>query len=64
MGKDATERGQRAYLSTAVAFHPKSDTIAVGYANGEIAFVRVADERELTVRPREGRDAFPISGLA
>jgi WD40 repeat protein len=64
MGKDATERGQRAYLSTAVAFHPRSDTIAVGYTNGEIAFVRLADDRELTVRPREGRDAQAISGMA
>jgi WD40 repeat protein len=64
MGKDATERGTRSYLSTAVAFHPRSDTIAVGYASGEIAFVRLSDDLELTVRPRGGRDAHPIAGLA
>ena len=64
MGKDATERGQRAYLTSAVAFHPTSNTVAAGYTNGEIALLRVSDEKELTVRPREARDAQPISVLA
>ena len=31
---------------------------------GEIAFVRLTDDLELTVRPRGGRDASPIAALA
>jgi WD40 repeat protein len=48
-------------LVCAVACHPKNDVIAVGYEDGTVLLVRVADGAEVLAR-RPGGD--PISALA
>jgi WD40 repeat protein len=64
MGQAPRECGVRAnVLVTSVAFHPRAPIVAVGYDDGWILLVRLADGAEILVRRTEGeRDA--IAALA
>jgi WD40 repeat protein len=64
MGQAPRECGVRSnVLVTRVAFHPKAPIVAVGYDDGWILLVRLADGAEILVRRAEGeRDA--IAALA
>jgi WD40 repeat protein len=62
MGKPPLELGAMGEaLATTVAFHPRDPALAIGYANGMILAVRVADGREIALR-RGGAGA--VSALA
>ena len=50
MGKAPRECGVRPFRVSAVAFHPKSLVLAVGYEDGFIMLVRFNDASELVVR--------------
>jgi WD40 repeat protein len=50
MGQQADEFGRERSLTTAVAFHPKRDLLAVGYANGLVTLVDIAKDRALVLR--------------
>ena len=41
-------------LVTRVAFHPRNDVLAVGYADGAVALAQLADEAVLPVQPADG----------
>lgn len=57
MGKAPLELGTRAdALVTAVSCHPEEDTVAVGFNDGMILFVRFADQKEVLLR-RPGKSA-------
>ncbi|EDQ34495.1 WD40 repeat protein [Hoeflea phototrophica DFL-43] len=62
MGKAPLELGQRAdTMVTCVAFHPIEDLVAIGFGDGMVLAVRIADSKEaLLRRPGQG----PISALA
>lgn len=61
MGKPPGEFGVRRERVTRVAFHPHAPALAIGYEDGLILFVRVADGNEtLLRRPGQG----PVSALA
>jgi len=64
MGQPPRECGVRPdVLVTRVAFHPKALIVAIGYDDGWILLVRLADGAEILVRRAEGeRDA--VSALA
>jgi WD40 repeat protein len=62
MGKAPLELGTRAnIMATAVAFHPIEDVLAVGYIDGMILAVRIADEKEVLLR-RPGKGAITSMG--
>lgn len=62
MGRAPQELGTRAnILVTAVAFHPSEDVLAIGFIDGMILAVRLADAKEALLR-RPGKGA--ISSLA
>jgi WD40 repeat protein len=61
MGKAPLELGTRAnILVTAVAFHPAEEVLAIGFIDGMILGVRIADQKEALLR-RPGKGA--ISGM-
>lgn len=61
MGKAPEELGTRGdTLTTQVAFHPREDVVAIGYGDGMIIAVRLADKGEALLR-RPGKG--PISSL-
>ena len=61
MGKAPLELGTRAnILVTAVAFHPAEEVLAIGFVDGMILGVRIADQKEALLR-RPGKGA--ISGM-
>lgn len=61
MGKAPGEFGVRQERVTRVAFHPQAAALAIGYDDGMILLVRVADSGEVLMRrPGQG----PISALA
>ncbi len=58
MGKPPLELGTRAdILVTSVAFHPVEDILAIGFIDGMILCVRLADEKEALLR-RPGKGAI------
>ena len=60
MGKAPRECGVRQARVTQVAFHPKALVIAIGYSDGLILLVRLADGAEILARhPGDG----PVSAL-
>lgn len=57
MGKAPLELGTRGnMLATAVAFHPSEEILAIGYSDGMVLAVRVADQKEILFR-RGGKGA-------
>jgi WD40 repeat protein len=61
MGKAPLELGTRAnILVTTVAFHPAEEVLAIGFIDGMILGVRIADQKEAMLR-RPGKGA--ISGM-
>ena len=55
MGKAPRECGIRPARATKVAFHPKALVVAIGYADGLVMLVRLADGAEILVRhPGDG----------
>ena len=62
MGKAPMELGTRANIMvTQVAFHPAEEVLAIGFIDGMILGVRIADEKEALLR-RPGKGA--ITGLS
>ena len=62
MGKPPLELGTRGnILATAVSCHPLEEVVAIGYSDGMILLVRIADEKEVLMR-RPGKGA--ITSLA
>ena len=60
MGKAPRECGVRQARVTQVAFHPKAHVIAIGYSDGLVLLVRLADGAEILARyPGDG----PVSAL-
>ena len=58
MGKPPLELGTRGNtMVTAVAFHPSEEILAIGYADGMVLAVRVADNKEILLK-REGKGAI------
>lgn len=53
MGEQADEFARERSLTTAVAFHPKRDLLAIGYANGLLTLVDIANDRALILRRGE-----------
>ena len=49
MGRAPLLVGDRRVVVTRVAFHPKDDLLAVGYADGAVALVRISDDSVLPV---------------
>jgi WD40 repeat protein len=61
MGKAPRECGVRQARVTQVAFHPKALVVAIGYSDGLVLLVRLADGAEILARqPGDG----PVSALA
>jgi WD40 repeat protein len=61
MGKQPLQLGAREALVTAVACHPRLETVAIGYQDGSILMVAFADGEETALRPAGGG---PVSALA
>lgn len=62
MGKPPLELGAMGeVLATQVAFHPREEALAIGYANGMIVVVRVVDGKEAALR-RSGLGAISALG--
>jgi len=61
MGKDPLQVGGREVLVTRVACHPRAETVAIGYQDGAVALVAVADGAPTTVHAAGGG---PVSALA
>ena len=60
-GKPPLQPGERQALVTAVAFHPSEETLAIGYADGAVLVVRLADSLGMEIdEPGEG----PVTALA
>ena len=58
MGKAPLELGTRANIMvTNVAFHPADEVLAIGFADGMILGVRLADQKEALLR-RPGKGAI------
>ncbi|MHB2263732.1 WD40 repeat domain-containing protein [Aliihoeflea sp. PC F10.4] len=58
MGKAPLELGTRGdTMATAVAFHPAEEILAIGYGDGMVMAVRVADAKEILLR-RPGKAAI------
>lgn len=53
MSQQAEEFAPGRSLSTAVAFHPKHNLLAIGYADGLITLVNLADDKLLVLRSGE-----------
>jgi len=50
MGQQAEELAPDQSMSMAVAFHPKRDLLAIGFSNGLIRLVNLADDTMLALR--------------
>jgi WD40 repeat protein len=61
MGKSPMQLGPRDRLVTRVAAHGSEDVVAIGYDDGMILAVRIADQAEVLLRPP---GSSPISALA
>jgi WD40 repeat protein len=61
INKTPLQLGPASVLVTRVACHPRDEVVAVGYANGMINLVRIADRQQ--ARIRQGGEG-PISALA
>lgn len=58
LGKPPLELGTRGnILATSVSFHPAEDVVAIGFTDGMILLVRIADEKEILLR-RPGKGAI------
>ncbi|MFB2604162.1 WD40 repeat domain-containing protein, partial [Rhizobium phaseoli] len=58
MGKAPLELGTRAnIMATSVKFHPLEDILAIGFVDGMILAVRIADSKEALLR-RPGKGAI------
>ena len=60
LGKAPKELGVRPARVTRVAAHPKAGVVALGYEDGCVFMVRIADNAEIPVRDPDGQ---PISAL-
>ena len=61
MGKAPRECGVREARVTRVAFHPRALVVAIGYADGLVLLIRLADAAEILIRRPGGG---PVSALA
>ena len=62
MGKAPLELGTRANIMvTQVAFHPAEEVLAIGFIDGMILAVRIADSKEALLR-RPGKGAITSMG--
>lgn len=61
LGKRPLLLGQAETIVSRVAFHPRHDILAIGYADGAVALVRIDDERVAAV---ESANGAAISALA
>jgi WD40 repeat protein len=62
MGKAPLELGTRAnIMATCVKFHPSEDILAIGYVDGMVLAVRIADAKEALLR-RPGKGAITAMG--
>ena len=61
MGKPPLQLGAREVLVTRVACHPREEIVAVGYTDGMVMAVRLADAQEALMRPAGDG---PVSALA
>ena len=61
MGKPPLQLGAREVLVTRVACHPREEIVAIGYSDGMVMAVRLADQEEALLR-RQGGGA--VSALA
>ena len=61
MGKDPLQLGAREALVTRVACNPRAETVAIGYQDGAVALVALADGAATTVHAAGGA---PVSALA
>ena len=58
MGKSPLELGTRGdQMVSAVAFHPKDEVVAIGFADGMVLAARCADQKEVLLR-RPGKGAI------
>jgi WD40 repeat protein len=65
MGQPPRECGVRAnVLVTATAFHPKALIVAIGYDDGWVLLVRLADAAEILVRRTQDGERDAIAALA
>lgn len=60
MGKDPLQLGGRQVLVTRVACHPRKEMAAIGYQDGAISLVELADRTETVLR---GAGGAPVSAL-
>jgi WD40 repeat protein len=61
MGRPPLQLGPRQALVTQVACHPREETVAIGYADGQVSSVRFADTKEVVFRRPAGG---PVSALS
>ena len=54
MGRAPLLIGARKVLVTQVAFHPRDDMLAVGYADGAVALIRIEDDAQMLVERAGG----------
>ena len=57
MGKPPLQLGAREVLVTRVACHPREEVVAIGYSDGMVMAVRIADQEEALLR-RQGGGPF------
>ena len=63
MGKAPLELGTRGdSMVTSVACHPGQDVVAIGYADGMVMAVRIADAKEVLLR-RPGKGAITVNDV-
>src|SRR5262249_14421871 len=60
-GRQPLQLGVRPVMAVRVACHPSEEVVAVGYADGAVAVVRIADQKAVQLRAPAGS---PISALA
>ena len=61
MGKPPLQLGAREVLVTRVACHPREEVVAIGYSDGMVMAVRMADQEEALLRRQGGGS---VSALA
>ena len=61
MGRQPLQLGAREVIVSRVACHPREDLVAIGYSDGMVMAVRLADAEEALLRRSGGS---PVSALA
>jgi WD40 repeat protein len=60
-GKPPLQLGQSERLVTRVAFHPQAESLAIGYADGAAALVRLADQSTLALANPSGGEVTALA---